>query len=256
MNDNKRFIKIPNIIFSYQLTPKSIMVYAYINSRMNSLHAAVLSYEDIAKGCRMDRKTAGQAVKELVRNQLIEKKVRCNYRGKLKNQYIISGLSGGWFKVEYQVLKDTSIRCTDFTVYCYVRMCMDKKNESFPSLKAISYGTHISHGRVAVAIQYLRHYTFINRVRRHYRRTRAYRHNRFLLFRFQPNSKKMKARSQKQVFRELIKCCTANYSSSDAIVVRSRKNVKLFFACRGSPQFPHLLFRPTKLQLRKNSSIL
>lgn len=251
-----RFFKMPNRIFSYPLTPKSIMVYAYISSRMNSLHAAVLSYDDIAQGCRMDRKTAGQAVKELVQNQLIEKKARRNYRGKLKNQYMVGGLSGGWFKVEYQLLKDTSIRCTDFTVYCYIRMCMDKRNESFPSLKAISCGTHISHSRVAQAVKYLREYTFINRVKRHYRRTQAYRHNRYLLFRFRPNSKKEKARSQKQVFSELIKCCTANYSSTDVIVIRPCRKVKLFFACRGSPHFPHLLYRPTKTQLKKNSFIL
>lgn len=184
-----RFFKMPNLIFSCSLTPKAILVYAYINSRMNSLHAAILSYNEIACNCRMDRKTAAQAVKELLQRGLIEKKTRCNYRGKLKNKYSAGSLPGGWFKVEYRILQ-TQIQRTDFAVYCYIKLCMDRKGEAFPSLNAIATGTGISHSRVVQAVQYLRRYTFINHVRRHYKRTNAYRHNRYLLFRERSKKKR------------------------------------------------------------------
>ena len=177
-----RFFKMPNSIFSYSFTQKAIFVYAYINSRMNALHAAILSYDDIACSCRMDRKTAAQAVGELLQHGLIEKKTCCNYCGKLKNRYMVGSLPGGWFKVEYPVLQ-TQIRSTDFAVYCYIKMRMNRKGEAFPSLNVIAAGTGISHSRVVQAVQYLKHYTFINHVRRHYKRTKAYRHNRYLLFR-------------------------------------------------------------------------
>lgn len=153
-----RFFKMPNHIFSYSLTPKAILVYAYINSRMNSLHAAILSYDNIACSCRMDRKTAVQAVRELLQRGLIEKKTRCNYRGKLKNKYMVGSLPGGWFKVEHRILQ-TRIRSTDFAVYCYIKMRMDSKDEAFPSLNAIAAGTGISHSRVVQAVQYLKRYT-------------------------------------------------------------------------------------------------
>lgn len=241
---------MPNRILSYSLSPKALHVYAYINSRMNSLHTTILSYEEIALGCHMDRKTAVHAVKELLQRGLIEKETRRSHRGKLKNKYTVGILPGGWFKIEYQVLQ-TQIRSADFMVYCFIGSCMDRNGEAFPSLNAIAAGTGISHSRVVQAVKYLRRYTFINRVRRHYRRTKAYRHSRYLLFR----NKKRKARSHKRSFRKLVNCRSANYSSYFFIIEQKKKKVKLFFAARGSPDFPHLLIIPTRSQIKKEIAL-
>ncbi|HEX3018092.1 MAG TPA: helix-turn-helix domain-containing protein [Caproicibacter sp.] len=247
-----RFFKMPNKIFSYQLSPKSMFVYAYLISRMNALHAAVVSYDTISCNCHMDRKTAAQAVKELLQQQLISKETRRNYRGNLKNKYMVNMLPGRWFKVDYQVFQ-TQIGSTDFMVYCFVKKCMSVQGEAFPSLNTIAKDTGISHSRIVQSVKYLRRYTFINRVRRHYRRTKAYRHSRYILFRFK--DKKKKARSVKRVFRKLTIRCNANHSSSNAIVKRERKNVKLFFACRGSPYFPQLLSIPTSLTIKEKIAL-
>lgn len=240
------FFKMPNQIFNFSLSAKGVFVYAYLSSRMNQLHAAVVSYDEISRGCNIDSKTASVAVKELLHHKLISVQTRRNYRGNLKNRYLVGHLSGGWFKVEYQVFQ-TKIRSTDFTIYCYIKKCMDSKGEAFPSLSAISTATGISRGRVSQGVQYLCRYTFINHVRRHYRHTGAYRHNRYFLFQIE----KKKTRSTKRIFR--VHGCVSAVRNvlTKHIIVRRRNNVKLFFCGRGSLQIPILLYRPTRLQLKK-----
>ena len=228
---------MPNHIFSYGLSPKAVFVYAYLKSRANALSAVVASYQAIAENCHMDEKTAARAIAELLEGRLIIKETRHDYyRGKLKNKYLLYGIPGGWFKVDYQVFK-TQIKATDFMIYCFIRSCMDaKRSEAFPSLNAIVKGTGLSHSRVTESVQYLRSYTFINRVRRHYRRTKAYRHNRYLLFRLN----KKKTRLPQRVF-QILKNVSSFLSSFKTIVEQEDKNVNRFFKKRGSPYFPHLL---------------
>ena len=233
-----RFFKMPNQIFDYLLTPRASFVYAYLLSHKNLLHTVILSYKGIAENCHMDEKTAQKAVQELVNNKLIYKETRQSYKGNLKNKYWITVLSGGWFKVEYQVFH-TQIKCYDFMIYCYIKKHMDSKHcEAFPSLNAIAAGTGISHSRVVTAVQYLRRFTFINRVIRRYKRTNAHRHNRYVLFRL--NQKKEKTRSHKRVSGKP-NCCNAKFSFFVIIVKHNLRNVKSSFTNRGSPQFPNPL---------------
>ena len=230
---------MPNSIFDYKLAPKAVFVYAYLVSRMNALHAVTVSYKTISDNCHMDSKTAFHAVKELESSRLIAKETRHDYRGKLKNKYIVNKLAGGWFKGEYQVF-NTKIKSTDFMVYCYIKMRMNcKSNESFPSLNTIAKGTGLSHSRVVTAVKYLRQFTFINRVRRHYKKTNAYRHNRYMLYKFTGN-KKRKTRLPVRVFLSL-KRFYKHFSSSKDIVVYINKKVNTCFKNRGSPYFPNRL---------------
>ena len=232
------FFKMPNSIFDYKLSSKSIFVYAYLLSRMNALRAITISYKTIAENCHMDNKTAISAVNELESRRLISKETRHDYRGKLKNKYILNKLSGGWFKAEYCIFS-TQIKSTDFMVYCYIKMRMNcKSNESFPSLNTITNGTGLSHSRVVTAVKYLRQFTFINSVHRHYKKTKAYRHNRYLLYKL--TNKKRKTRLPVRVFL-CLKRFSKHFSSLKEIIVYINQKVNGSFKNRGSPYFPYLL---------------
>lgn len=179
------FVKVSNIIFKFNLSPKAIFVYIYISAHADSFASAIIKLETISKACNMDVKTANTAIKELEEKGFIRKVNRYNNRGYLANRYYIKNLlkdNKAWFKLPVEVFK-TNIKATDFVVFCYIHKCMcNHKSEAFPSLTAIHNGTKISRGRVSQAVQYLRSYTFINRVKRHYKRTKAYRHNRYMRF--------------------------------------------------------------------------
>lgn len=187
------FIKISNTIFNYSLSSKALFVYAYLMSKVNCLMSTTATYEAIGQACNMDTKTAQAAVKELVSKELISKQNRFNARGYIANRYYIKNLivhNKGWFKIERSVFK-TTIKATDFVVFCFIRKSMSSTHqEAFPSLSAICNGTSISRGRVAKATAYLRQFTFINRIKRHYKRTNAYRHNRYMHFKCNLNEVK------------------------------------------------------------------
>ena len=236
------FFKMPNSIFSYKPTSKAAFVYAYLISRMNSLHTTIAGYDEISKSCHMNRKTAIQAVRELQNRDLVVKTVRRNQRGRLKNRYFIRTLPGGWFKVDYQIFQ-TKMKSTDFLVYCFIQKCMNRAGEAFPSINKIARATSISRGRAVQAIQYLRQYSFVNYVRRHYKRTKAYRNNRYLSFRL--SDQKKKAHFPKQAFRQLIKCPTANYHFFGMIIEHKKEKVNCCSADQGSLQITLLLPIPT-----------
>ncbi|WMJ24327.1 hypothetical protein RBG61_06580 [Paludicola sp. MB14-C6] len=190
------FIKVSNRIFDYNLSSKAIYIYVYLSSKVNCLQYTNATYEDISCACNMDTKTAKTGIDELINKGLVTKQNRFNSRGYLANRYYIKNLITNnlqWFKVDRAVFK-TNIKATDFVVFCFISKCMcSKKQEAFPSLSAISLGTGISRGRVSQAVQYLRHFTFINRIRRRYKHTLAFRHNRYMHFKC--NVKKGKKRA-------------------------------------------------------------
>lgn len=230
-----RFFKMANRIFDYHLSPNGFMVYSYLLSRINVLQAVVISYKVIAAACNIDPKTACRGIDELTAQGLITKENRYNILGRVKNKYIVNKLSGGWFKVEYNVFL-TEINGSNFMVYCYIKKCMDAKHaEAFPSLTAIAQGTGISRSRVAVAIRYLREHTFINRVKRHYKKTQAYKHNRYMKFKLQQKEKEARPLKRTSFIQQFHfqKRCFLIY-----IIERMVKNVKLFFLSRGSPKIP------------------
>ncbi len=229
-----RFFKMANQIFDYQLSPNGFKVYCLLISRKNCLNAICISCQTIAESCGIDTKTVCRTIKELVSNKLIDKDHRFNIRGYAKNKYVIKPLPGGWFKIEYPIL-NAKMTASDFMVYAFIRKCMDaKKQEAFPSLSSIAQNTGISRSRVAVAVRNLREHTYLNRVKRRYRQTKAYRQNRYLLFKLQ--RKKKEARSSKRTsFAKLI--IKKSYFLIH-IIERMVKNVKLFFKSRGSPEIP------------------
>ncbi len=192
------FVKVSNSIFDYNLSPKALFVYTYLSSRVSCLQTTSVKYDTISKACNMDVKTIRSAVAELEMHKLVAKQNRYNCRGYLANRYYITNLIKGnksWFKVDREIFK-TNIKATNFMVYCFI-VCKMSENDkqAFPSLSAICAGTGISRGRVSKAIQHLRTFTYLNRIKRHYRRTRAYRHNRYIHFICNVKKDKRKART-------------------------------------------------------------
>ena len=245
-----RFVKIPNSIFQKNLSANAFRVYAYLLSRSNVLHTATVSYELIAHACGIAPKTAYNAVSELVSKGLVYKEHRYGSIGYAQNKYSVEQLPGGWFKADAAIILCSSMKSTDFVVYCYITKCMDARSqEAFPSLSAISKDSGISRSRVAKAVKYLRQYTYLNHVRRHYRRTRAFRHNRYLLFRLAAEIKR-RMRSVKHILpvKEL-----GHFLSQIFILMirRGAKNVKSLFNFGGSIIFTKQLIDPQNSTIKK-----
>ncbi len=242
-----RFIRVPNRIFSFRLSAKSFRAFIVLLSKANVFGTTVISYAEIASACGISSRTAYTAINELVSKELIARQNRYNTLGYAKNQYTVRQLPGGWFRVGMEIARG-SLRNADFQVYCYIRKCMDRKGEAFPSLNRIAEVTGISHSRVAVSVRYLRQYSYLNRVRRHYRRTKAFCHNRYLLFNF---DRKRRVHSSQRTLQK-VKSSNPQSFISPAILKRRDKFVKHFFR-QGSPDFAKQLLDPQSLRLRKNN---
>jgi DNA-binding transcriptional regulator GbsR (MarR family) len=227
------FFKMSNNLFDLKLSPKAVFVYAYLSSKVNCLQHTIVKYAKIAKSCNMDIKTVRSAVAELENAKLVNKHNRYNTTGYIANGYYVTNLikdNKGWFKVDRSIFK-TSIKATDFVIYSFINKCMSSdKLESFPSLTAIHKATGISRSRVAKAVTYLRTFTFINRVKRKYKRTQAFRHNRYMQFKC--NLAKRKAHANIAVERALI------YNPLPLLYTKSEQNASESFVfsrwCRNS----------------------
>lgn len=242
-----QFFKMANQIFDYRLSPNGFKVFCLLTSRKNILNAVILSYQAIAERCGIDSKTARRAVDELMSKELVVKEHRYNILGYAKNKYTVKSLPGKWFKIEFKLLRE-KMPSSDFMVLCYIKNRMfEGLQEAFPSLSTIAKDTGISRSRVALAIRFLREHTYLNRVKRHYKKTKAHRQNRYLFFRLQP--KKKEARSAKRAsFKKLI-IKKSHFLIS--IIKRSVKNVKLFFNSRGSPEIPQQCLDPHRYTIKK-----
>lgn len=242
-----QFIKMANVIFDYRLSPNGFKVFCLLSSKKNILNAVVLSYQTIAERCEIDSKTARRAIDELVSRELVVKEHRYNILGYAKNKYTVKSLPGKWFKIEYKLLRE-KMPSSDFMVLCYIKNRMfEGLQEAYPSLATIAKDTGISRSRVALAIRFLREHTYLNRVKRRYKKTKAHRQNRYLFFRLQP--KKKEARSAKRAsFKKLI--IKKSYHLFH-IIERSAKNVKLFFYSRGSPEIPQQCLDPQGNTIKK-----
>lgn len=243
-----QFFKMANQIFDYRLSPNGFKVFCLLTSRKNILNAAILSYQVIAERCGIDSKTARRAVEELITKELVVKEHRYNIRGYAKNKYTVKSLSGKWFKIEYRLFRE-KMPSSDFMVLCYIKNRMfEGLQEAYPSLSAIAKDTGISRSRVALAIRFLREHTYLNRVKRHYKKTKALRQNRYLFFRIHSKKKKETRSAKRASFKKLI--IKKSYYLFH-IIERSAKNVKLFFYSRGSPEIPQQCLDPQRYTIKK-----
>lgn len=171
-----------NHIFDYKLPPSAFKVYAALVYKMNSLHCIVMPVQEIADVCRMSPTTVKKAIGQLMQCGLVSQINRFGSLGYRANRYFVTVPAGGWFKVEREVFR-TAITPVQFLVFCYIKKCMGgKSEEAYPSLRSVVTATGLSHKAVVDAVKCLHSYSFINRIRRRYRRTRAFRHNRYIHF--------------------------------------------------------------------------
>lgn len=241
----KGFIKISNKIFDYNLSPKALYVYAFLCSKSNVFGGITITYETLSASCKISPKTVRTALDELQLKQLVSKNNRYNSRGYLANRYIVNHLKikKGWFPVERAIF-DTSIQTTDFMIFCYIRKCMcGKTREAFPSLSAIHTATGISRGRVVQAVAYLRKYTFLNRIKRHYKKTKAYRHNRYMEFTCNV-SRKGKKNVRVTARLNTHQKTRTNSFINNIILTLLPTHVKSFVSSRGSTQFTQQFIDP------------
>lgn len=226
------FIKMSNKIFDYNLSPKALFVYTFLCNKVNCLRSTTATYQQISTACNIDSKTVKTAISELKNKGLVTKQNRFNSRGFLANRYYVKNLvqnNKSWFKIEREVFK-TDIKPHDFMVFCFIRKCMcSNRHEAFPSLSTIVNITGLSRSRVSQAVKYLSKYTFINKIKRHYKRTKAWKHNRYLLFKC--NVKKCKKNAHTLMVRTQEKYITY-------IVPHFNCKVNDFFKTRGSSYFP------------------
>lgn len=212
------FIKMSNEIFRFKLSPKALMVYAYLCHKSGLTKTTSPSCEAIARQCSLCRQTILAALHELEAVALIVKHRRMGPKGYRSSRLQITSLTRqkGWFPIPREVF-DTSIAPSDFVVYCFLLRSMGARSgEAFPSLSAIAKGTGLSRRRVAQAVTFLRQYTFVNRIKRHRTHTRAWRHNRYLHFTCNLLQKK-EARSAKRTSRQCTKInCQPNFTFSIA----------------------------------------
>lgn len=192
------FIKIPNAIFSYELSPAALFLYCAMLSKANVFNSLCITYAQLAQLCRMDPKTIRSAMCALEEKKLMVKSNRYNARGYIANRYTLTIPDGNWFKLQREVFT-TEIKAPAFMVYCFIQksMCL-KRGGAFPSITAITNETGIKRASVCKAITYLNDYSFINRIRRRYKRTSAHRHNRYLPFFYGLKKGKKRWRSSKQ----------------------------------------------------------
>lgn len=238
---NKSFLKIPNKIFNYALSPKAFKVYACLLYKATSLHSITLTTSQLEKLTLLSAKTIRSAISELKRKNLVNKQNRYGALGYTANRYYITVPTGNWFKLPREVFK-TNIDTTSFIVFCYIHKCMGNKTvEAYPSINNIMRATGISKTSVVKALEYLYAYSYINRIKRKYKATRAYRHNRYINFRY----------TYKNRAKHNFKKCLAPLNNKNKNI--SINNIisynQLFYKClfikniQGSTYFPqHLLY--------------
>jgi len=151
-----KFLKVPHSIFDYELSPTQLKVYCILSRHKNHLQYTIMKHETICKiGGISSVKTVAEAIKILEEKGLIEQYRRKNKDGNyICNGYIITMLSGKWFKLELTnglFQRDKS----DFSVILLFAMLRNKKGRCFPSIRGIAKVLHITAQTVQTAINSL-----------------------------------------------------------------------------------------------------
>lgn len=148
------FIRVPNSIFEYELTPSELMTYCFLLSKCQYFNATTIKISTIAEGCGCSRNTSATAVNGLVRKGLLSVQTRY-YRGyQGANRYNIANLGGGWFKLDKAIF-NLKLNKSDFAVYLYILKCTNRSGNAFPSASKISSFTGVSEPRVRQAVKEL-----------------------------------------------------------------------------------------------------
>ncbi len=85
-----KFFKLPNNIFTYNLSATAFIVYYYLLFRQGNNRYIDIKADIIAKNCNISRASVIKAVSILEKENLIKKQNRYNYESKyIANRYTI-----------------------------------------------------------------------------------------------------------------------------------------------------------------------
>ncbi|MFZ2538931.1 MAG: helix-turn-helix domain-containing protein [Oscillospiraceae bacterium] len=151
-----KFIKLPNKIFSLNLSPIDILVFAGLKhlDRNNDNHV-IARAEDIASVCNLHRNSVAKAIKSLEASKIIHKVSRYSDKGyRVANSYYLAGVSRKYFMLPSNIFT-YNLAPSAFVVFCYMIRCANKSKRSFPSLKKITAHANICVDTTIAAIKVL-----------------------------------------------------------------------------------------------------
>lgn len=182
-----RFIKLPRMIFQFDLTPTQLLVYCGILSLQSRKNYTVSRAETIAKRCHVSTSTVYTSVHALEDIGLIEK-VRNSKNGfKTANGYKINPLQGNFIKVKY-TLFSKKLKSSQFVTYLHILSCCNQAERAFPSLSQLADRAKLCIDTVISAVKHLRSCGLLEYV--HYKRKcGCFGHNNYFLGQFTPSNR-------------------------------------------------------------------
>lgn len=180
------FIKLPRMIFQFDLTPTQLLVYCGILSLQSKSNYTVSRAETIAKRCHVSPGTVYTAVHALEDIGLIEKVHNSKNGFKTANGYKISPLHGNFMKVKY-TLFSKGLKPSQFVTYLHILSCCNQADRAFPSLSQLADRAKLCIDTVISAVKHLRSCGLLEYV--HYKRKcGCFGHNNYFLGQFSPSN--------------------------------------------------------------------
>lgn len=150
------FVKMPNMIFEFDLSPMAFMVYCSIKSFAGRDQAVILKAATIARRCHIHRNSVYTAINELQASGLISIEKRQQENGyKASHRYVLAGLSGKWFKIDFRLFSYT-LNPSVFMVLAYLQSKANHAGRAFPSYTQINAATGLCQNTIIKAIGVIR----------------------------------------------------------------------------------------------------
>jgi hypothetical protein len=254
------------MIFTFDLKPMDILVYAGIRSFCNRKLRTIVKAEKVAQLIGVNRNSVYSSVVRLEAVGLLHKAERrvalTNYRA--ANGYQFAVVPGAWIRIDYSVFK-RNLTPAQFATYLYIKSCKNKSGRAFPSYQQAAEATGTSKGTVISAVKSLVAEQLIT-VRRFIRAVKCFGHNNYrildaaifiitCIFR----RKKRALRSQRKTLRvsTWMKNSRFNINTVSSVAYRRRKcnmfagNTAIFFWCWGWYKKQAAVLEPLKYVVRK-----
>lgn len=151
-----KHIKLPNAIWSYNLSSADLQVYIAISTFANRFGHCYVKQDTIATAAGVSVPTVIRAVKRIADCGLLTIRKRYNREGQtIANGYTIAALSGSFTLVPADVLLYRLPKSV-FKVYLYLMRCRSSKClEAVPSLSQMVSALHMSKRTIIDAVNHL-----------------------------------------------------------------------------------------------------
>lgn len=142
----KKFFKVPNFIFNYQLSPSAFYLYIYLSNTFFWKKSVRIKLKTIGKNCDMCTNTVLSALNELEKCRLIEKIHHKHFQSGFKttNEYVIKRIKSNFAKLDPAVFKLLKKSKTSALLYCAVCYYQNSHNQAYPSYAQLQELTQLS----------------------------------------------------------------------------------------------------------------